>query len=84
MIASTTPGTHSPRICAQTVTNRLLEIVEIPPYTVYVLYAAFLFWPSILKPISTCKCIQVCFIILQTCVVQIIVDVINRLYTGNP
>ena len=47
MIASTTPGTHSPRICAQTVTNRLLEIVEIPPYTVYVLYAAFLFWPSI-------------------------------------
>ena len=42
MIARTTPGTHNPRISAQTVTNRLREIDEIP-YTMYVLYAAFLF-----------------------------------------
>ena len=47
MIASTTPGTHNPRINAQTVTNRLREIGERLPYTMYVLYAAFLFWPSI-------------------------------------
>ena len=47
MIASTTPGTHNPRISVQTVTNRLLEVCEIPPYTMYVLYAAFLFWSSI-------------------------------------
>ena len=47
MIASTTPGTHNQRISAQTVTHRLREIGEIPPYTMYVLYAAFLFWPSI-------------------------------------
>ena len=49
MIASTTPGTHNPRINAQTVTNRLREIGEKNPYTMYVLYAAFLFWPSIGK-----------------------------------
>ena len=49
MIASTIPGTHDPRISAQTVTNRLLEICERPPYTMYVLHAAFLFWPSICK-----------------------------------
>ena len=47
MIARTTPGTHNPRISAQTVTLRLREIGEIPPYTMYVLYTAFLFWPSI-------------------------------------
>ena len=47
MIASTTPGTHNPRISAQTVTNHLREIGERPPYIMYVLYAAFLFWPSI-------------------------------------
>ena len=47
MIARTTPGTHNPRISAQTVTNRLREIGEESPYTMYVLYAAFLFWPSI-------------------------------------
>ena len=47
MIASTTPGTHNPRISAQTVTNRLREIGERPPYTMCVLYAAFLIWPSI-------------------------------------
>ena len=47
MIAWTTPGTHNPRISAQTVTNRLREIVERPPYTMRVIYAAFLFWPSI-------------------------------------
>ena len=47
MIARTTPGTHNPRISAQTVTHRLREIDERPPYTMYVLYAAFLFWPSI-------------------------------------
>ena len=47
MIASTTPGTHYPRISAQTVTNCLREIGERPSYTIYVLYAAFLFWPSI-------------------------------------
>ena len=43
MIASTTPETHTPRISAQTVTNRSREIGERPPYTMYVLYAAFLF-----------------------------------------
>ena len=47
MIANTTPGTHEPRISAQAVTHRLREIGEIPPYTMYVLYAAFLVWPSI-------------------------------------
>ena len=52
MIARTTPGIHNPRISAQTVTNRLREIGERSPYTMYVLYAAFLFWPSIyVKPI---------------------------------
>ena len=49
MIASTTPGTHNPRISAKTVTKRLREISERPPYTMYVSYAAFLFWPSIFK-----------------------------------
>ena len=49
MIARTTPGTHNPRIGAQTVTNHLREIGERPPYTMYVLYAVFLFWPSILQ-----------------------------------
>ena len=47
MIARTTLGTHNPRISAQTVTHRLREIDERPQYTMYVLYAAFLFWPSI-------------------------------------
>ena len=47
MIASTAPGTYNLRISAQTVTNRLREIGERPPYRMYVLYAAFLFWPSI-------------------------------------
>ena len=47
MIARTTLGTHNSRISAQTVTHRLREIGERPPYTMYVLYAAFLFWPSI-------------------------------------
>ena len=47
MIARTTPGTHNPRISAQTETNRLREIGERSLYTMYVLYAAFLFWPSI-------------------------------------
>ena len=47
MIARTTLGTHKPRISAQTVTSRLREIGERPPYTMYVLYSAFLFWPSI-------------------------------------
>ena len=47
IIARTTRGTHNPRISAKTVTHSLLEIGEIPPYTMYVLYAAFLFWPSI-------------------------------------
>ena len=32
-----TAGTHSPRISAQTVTNRLREIGERSPYTMYVL-----------------------------------------------
>ena len=43
MIARTTPGTHVPRISAQTVSHCLREIGERPPYTMYVLYAAFLF-----------------------------------------
>ena len=47
MIARTTTVTHNPRISAQTMTHRLQEIGERPPYTMYVLYAAFLFWPSI-------------------------------------
>ena len=51
MIARTTPGTHNPRISAKTVANRLREIDERLPYTMYVLYAAFLFWHSIL-----CRC----------------------------
>ena len=49
MIASTTLGTHNPRISAQTVKNCLREICERPPYIMYVLYAAFLFWPSIYR-----------------------------------
>ena len=49
MIARTILGTHNPRISAQTVTHRLREIGERPPYTMYVLYAAFRFWPSICK-----------------------------------
>ena len=47
MIASTMPGTHNPRISAQTVTNRLRMIGERAPYTMHVLYAAFLFLSSI-------------------------------------
>ena len=47
IIARTTPGTHNPRISAQTVTHCLREIGERPPYTMYALYAAFLSWPSI-------------------------------------
>ena len=47
MIAKTTPGTHNPRISAQIKTHRLREIGERSPYAMYVLYAAFLFWPSI-------------------------------------
>ena len=47
-VARTILGTHNPRISAQTVTHRLREIGERPPCTMYVLYAAFLFWPSIL------------------------------------
>ena len=47
MRARTTPGTHNPRISAQTVTHCLREIGERPPYTMYALYAAFLSWPSI-------------------------------------
>ena len=54
IIASTTPGTHNPRISAQTVKRRLREIGERPPYTMYVLYAAFLFWPSILRHCHSC------------------------------
>ena len=41
MIARTTPGTHNPRISTQTVTHRLREIGERPPYTMYVLYFFF-------------------------------------------
>ena len=52
MIARTTPGTHNPRISTQTVTHRLPEIDERPPYTMSVLYVAFLFWPSI------CSCLS--------------------------
>ena len=43
MIASTTLGTLNARISARTVTHRLREIGERHPYTMYVLYAAFLF-----------------------------------------
>ena len=41
-IGRTTRATHIPRISAQTVTSRLREIDERPPYAMYVLYAAFL------------------------------------------
>ena len=43
MIARTTIGTNNPRVSTQTVTYRLREIGERAPYTMYVLYAAFLF-----------------------------------------
>ena len=46
MVARTTPGTHTPRISTQTVTKRSREIGE-RPHIQCVLYAAFLFWPSI-------------------------------------
>ena len=49
MITRTTTGTYNSRISAQTVTHRLRKIGEIPPYTMYVLYVAFLFWPNIYK-----------------------------------
>ena len=45
MIASTTTGTHNPRISTQTVTNRLREIGERPPYTMYVYMRRFFFGP---------------------------------------
>ena len=62
MIARTTLGTHNPRISAQTVTHRLREIGERPPYTMYVLYAAFLFWPSIyILLLSTCNKVKQMF-----------------------
>ena len=48
MLARTIPGTHNPRTNAHTVTDRLREIGETSPYTMYVLYVAFLFWPSII------------------------------------
>ena len=50
MIAKATLGTHNPRISAQTVKHRLREFAKNPPYTMYVLYAAFLFWLSIYGP----------------------------------
>ena len=59
MIARTTPGTYNPRISAQTVTHRLPEIRERPTYTMYVLYAAFLFWPSIFPMIGN-KIVGIC------------------------
>ena len=64
MIARTTPGTHNPRISAQTVIHRLREIGKRPPYTMYVLYAAFLFWPSICKDffIPNVHSFFVCFV----------------------
>ena len=54
MVASTIPGTHNPRISAQTAATRLREIGEIPPNTMYVLYATFLFWPRIFVLPHTC------------------------------
>ena len=52
MIARTTPETHNPRISAQTVTHHLREIGERLPYTMFVLYEVFLFWPSIYQTCS--------------------------------
>ena len=43
MIARSTIGTHNPRISVQTVRHRLREIGKKKLYTMYVLYAAFLF-----------------------------------------
>ena len=65
MIARTTPGTHNPRISAQTVTPRLRKIGERPPYTVYVLYAAFPFWPSIYAHVAGCIVRHFCLYILH-------------------
>ena len=59
MIARTTPGTRNPRIIAQTVTHRLREIGERPLYTMYVLYAGFLFWPSICGKAFTDRVIKI-------------------------
>ena len=55
MIARTTLEIHIPRISAQTVTHRLREIGERPPYTMYMLYAAVLFWPSICAYFTHCS-----------------------------
>ena len=62
MIAKTTPGTHNPRISDQSVTHRLREIDERPPYTMYALYAAFLFLPSIEHLGRSCRLETVQFI----------------------
>ena len=56
MIARETPGTHTTRISAQTVTHRLREFGGCPAYTMNVVYAAFLFWPSIIN----CKIANMC------------------------
>ena len=58
LIAWTTPGTHNPRISPQIVINHLREIGERPPYTMYVLYAVFLFWPSICNMTSRVNSFQ--------------------------
>ena len=57
-IARTTPGTHNPRISAHSVTNRLRETGERHLYTMYILYAAFLFWPSIWS-FETIHCLNI-------------------------
>ena len=63
MIARTTLETHNPRISAQTVTHLLRGIGERPPYTMYVLYAAFLFWSSI----YVCMLLYVLFVTKNVC-----------------
>ena len=79
VIASTTPGTHNQRISAQTVTNRFREILERPTYTMYVLYAAFLFWPSICILQSRIIEINSLFVDLSVCEPQ---QITNKLSKG--
>ena len=55
MIASTTPGTHNPRISAQNVTNHLLEIGERPHYKMTMFYMRRFFFGLV-------NCIQIIFV----------------------
>ena len=73
MIARTTPGTHNPRISAQTETNRLREIGERSPYTMYVYMRRF-FFGLVYKPAS---------ISLNTCSMLLLASQLSR-YDAGP